>query len=205
MQMLRSGLCWLHVLDVAGPLLADAYFVYIHTLGVRKRKRTVACTMVSAYLWVCTVKYKSVYTRIHGCPTRFVRKKPPCLRKYHLAEKYSPVNTRSTFIRTTTWKVFSHWTFPLLFVRAHSGSVLRNEWEFLFFSFFLSFFLPFFFFCQTTVFLLHCLVSLRVDCWRKIRFFFFFFLFFSFPAPHVSVPNCRRLLGTRKGGYIYEL
>lgn len=36
----------------------------VHTLGVCKRKRMVACTMVSAYLWVCTVKYKSVYAYI---------------------------------------------------------------------------------------------------------------------------------------------
>lgn len=59
MQMLRPGLCWLHVLDVARPLRWCVFRV--HTLGVRKRKRTVACTMVSAYLWVCTVKYKFVY------------------------------------------------------------------------------------------------------------------------------------------------
>ena len=194
--MLRPGLCWLHVLDVAGPLLADAYFVYIHTLGVRKRKRTVACTMVSAYLWVCTVKYKSVYTRIHGCPTRFVRKRPPCLRKYHLAEKYSPVNTRSTFIRTTTWKVFSHWTFPLLFVRAHSGSVLRNE--FLFFSFFLSFFLSFFSFVKRPFF--YCIVLSRWELIveEKFAFFSFFFVFF-FSCPPRFCAKLSPVIGDEEG------
>lgn len=72
----------------------------------------------------------SLYTRIHRCPTRFVRKSPPCLRKYHLAEKYSPVNTWSTFIgRTPRGRYFliGHSRFYLFVHRPHSGSVLRNE------------------------------------------------------------------------------
>lgn len=168
MQMLRPGLCWLHVLDVAGPLLADAYFVYIHWASANGNvwSRVRWFPRIYGYARLNT----SLYTRIHRCPTRFVRKGPPCLRKYHLAEKYSLVNTRSTFIGTPRGRYFliGHSRFYLFVHRPHSGSVLRNEWEFLLF-----------FFCQTTIFLLHCLVSLRVDCWRKICFVFCFFFSLS--------------------------
>lgn len=197
MQMLRPGLCWLHVLDVARPLRWCVFRV--HTLGVRKRKRTVACTMVSAYLWVCTVKYKFVYayTSVVG-PGLYGRDRPvfvnitlPKNIPLLIPGRRSLVHhAKGIFSLDIPASICSPCTVHIL------GRFCATSENLSFFFLFSSFAKrPFF----------YCIVLSRWELIVREKFASFFF-FFSFPLfPPISVPNCRQLSGSRKDGYISEL
>lgn len=198
MQMLRPGLCWLHVLDVARPLRWCVFRV--HTLGVRKRKRTVACTMVSAYLWVCTVKYKFVYayTSVVG-PGLYGRDRPvfvnitlPKNIPLLIPGRRSLVHhAKGIFSLDIPASICSPCTVHIL-----GAGFAQRVRTFLFFFFFLL--LP-----NDRFFIaLSCLV----ESWLLEKNSLLFSFFFSFPLfPPISVPNCRQLSGSRKDGYISEL